>query len=48
MTSLTIEDFTYRSVAGIDGVRLNVAVGGQGPAVVLLHGFPQTWAAPFS
>lgn len=42
MTSLTIDDFTYRSVAGADGVHLNVAVGGQGPAVVLLHGFPQT------
>ncbi|GMA38080.1 MULTISPECIES: alpha/beta fold hydrolase [Dermatophilaceae] len=42
MTNLTIEDFSYRSVAGSDGVRLNVAVGGQGPAVVLLHGFPQT------
>lgn len=42
MTSLAIDDFTYRSVAGADGVRLNVAVGGQGPAVFLLHGFPQT------
>lgn len=42
MSSLTIDDFTYRSVAGADGVHLNVAVGGQGPAVVLLHGFPQT------
>ncbi|MFD7812041.1 alpha/beta fold hydrolase [Streptomyces sp. NPDC059785] len=25
------------------GVELNVAVGGEGPAVVLLHGFPHTW-----
>lgn len=42
MTSFTLEDFTYRSIAGADGVDLNVAVGGRGPAVMLLHGFPQT------
>ncbi|GAB2512345.1 Fluoroacetate dehalogenase [Corynebacterium atrinae] len=42
MTSFTIDDFTYRRIAGADGVHLNVAVGGEGPAVVLLHGFPQT------
>lgn len=42
MTNFTIDDFTYRSIAGDDGVHLNVAVGGQGPAVMLLHGFPQT------
>lgn len=41
MTSFTIDDFTYQSIAG-DGVHLNVALAGQGPAVVLLHGFPQT------
>jgi len=26
-----------------NGVRLNVAIAGDGPAVVLLHGFPHTW-----
>ncbi|WP_409464263.1 alpha/beta fold hydrolase [Amycolatopsis sp. GA6-003] len=26
-----------------NGVRLNVAVAGKGPALVLLHGFPHTW-----
>ncbi|WP_020660092.1 alpha/beta fold hydrolase [Amycolatopsis benzoatilytica] len=26
-----------------NGVRLNVAVAGSGPAVLLLHGFPHTW-----
>ena len=26
-----------------NGVRLNVAVAGTGPALVLLHGFPHTW-----
>lgn len=42
MTGFTIDHFTYRSISGDDGVCLNVAVGGQGPAIVLLHGFPQT------
>ncbi|MFD2079719.1 Pimeloyl-ACP methyl ester carboxylesterase [Actinopolymorpha cephalotaxi] len=43
MTShLTIVGFDYRTLPGADGVGLNVAVGGEGPAVVLLHGFPQT------
>ncbi|GAA3875066.1 alpha/beta fold hydrolase [Streptomyces sedi] len=41
-TSLTIDGFDYRTLPGADGVRLNVAVAGEGPAVVLLHGFPQT------
>ncbi|HEY8984581.1 MAG TPA: alpha/beta hydrolase [Streptomyces sp.] len=26
-----------------NGVQLNVAIAGEGPAVVLLHGFPHTW-----
>jgi haloacetate dehalogenase len=29
-------------IEGADGVMINVAVEGSGPAVVLLHGFPQT------
>jgi haloacetate dehalogenase len=29
-------------IEGADGVVLNVAVSGNGPAIVLLHGFPQT------
>ncbi len=37
-----IQGFEYRTVPGADAVHLNVAVGGNGPAVVLLHGFPQT------
>ncbi|WP_409061068.1 alpha/beta fold hydrolase [Streptomyces sp. SYP-A7185] len=43
-----IENFTYRRVPvteaseGSAGVSLNVAVGGSGPPLVLLHGFPQT------
>lgn len=26
-----------------NGVQLNVAIAGDGPAVLLLHGFPHTW-----
>jgi pimeloyl-ACP methyl ester carboxylesterase len=42
MPTPTIPGFDYRTLPGADGVDLNVAVGGSGPAVVLLHGFPQT------
>jgi haloacetate dehalogenase len=38
----TIPGFAYRRVAVADDVALNVAVGGSGSPVVLLHGFPQT------
>lgn len=41
-TDPTIDGFTYHRLPGADGVDLNVAVAGDGPAVVLLHGFPQT------
>ncbi|XVS62329.1 alpha/beta fold hydrolase [Actinosynnema sp. CA-299493] len=34
--------FTRQRVTVADGVALNVAVGGSGSPVVLLHGFPQT------
>ncbi|WFE66494.1 alpha/beta hydrolase [Micromonospora sp. WMMD714] len=42
MTSTTIPGFDYRHVTVDDDVRLQVAVGGSGRPVVLLHGFPQT------
>lgn len=42
MTVTTIDGFGYRQLSGAGGVRLNVAVGGDGHPVVLLHGFPQT------
>jgi haloacetate dehalogenase len=42
LTSLTIESFTHHRVRAAEGVELDVAVGGDGPPVVLLHGFPQT------
>lgn len=38
----TIDGFEYRRLAGEDGVQLNVAIGGSGDPIVLLHGFPQT------
>lgn len=42
MSAPSIEGFTYQNLPGADGARLNVAHGGQGKPVVLLHGFPQT------
>jgi haloacetate dehalogenase len=41
MTS-AISGFDYQRVAVDHGVTLNVAVGGTGSPIVLLHGFPQT------
>ncbi|MFJ3671103.1 alpha/beta fold hydrolase [Streptomyces sp. NPDC090106] len=37
-----IPGFEYQRVEVADGVELNVAVGGSGSPVVLLHGFPET------
>jgi haloacetate dehalogenase len=39
---MQIPGFTYDRIPGRDGVSLNVAVGGTGSPIVLLHGFPQT------
>lgn len=35
--------FTHR-YADVNGTRLHAVVGGSGPALVLLHGWPTTWA----
>ncbi|SCF10995.1 alpha/beta fold hydrolase [Micromonospora tulbaghiae] len=40
--STAIAGFDYQRVPVAEGVTLNVAVGGTGSPVVLLHGFPQT------
>ncbi|MEV7605685.1 alpha/beta hydrolase [Paenarthrobacter sp. NPDC089322] len=42
MTLTLLPEATYHRVPVAAGVELNVAVAGSGPAVVLLHGFPQT------
>jgi haloacetate dehalogenase len=42
MSEPVIPGFADRTVSGHDGVALRVAVGGAGPPIVLLHGFPQT------
>ena len=39
---IIIPGFETRPIGVADGVELNAAVGGHGPALVLLHGFPQT------
>jgi pimeloyl-ACP methyl ester carboxylesterase len=38
----TIAGFETRSIGVADGVELHAEVGGAGPAIVLLHGFPET------
>jgi pimeloyl-ACP methyl ester carboxylesterase len=35
-------DVSHRMIQG-DGVQLHVAIAGDGPCVVLLHGFPEDW-----
>lgn len=40
---ITIAGFETRSIGVAEGVELNAAVGGEGPALVLLHGFPETY-----
>ena len=39
--SLLPEGFAYQDV-DVDGVRIHCAVGGDGPPLLLLHGYPQT------
>jgi pimeloyl-ACP methyl ester carboxylesterase len=39
---MKINGFGYQRVSGVGGVSLNVAIGGSGPPIVPLHGFPQT------
>lgn len=39
---MKFDGFEEHQVSGADGVRINVAAGGEGSPIVLLHGFPQT------
>jgi pimeloyl-ACP methyl ester carboxylesterase len=46
MTQLSASEISggfSEKAARVNGVTLNYAIGGAGPAVVLLHGYPQTW-----
>jgi pimeloyl-ACP methyl ester carboxylesterase len=38
----TLDGFRHRSVQA-NGINVHAVIGGEGPALVLLHGFPQTW-----
>src|SRR5579875_750802 len=42
MTSGMFEGFQRRRLPGADGVEINAVVGGSGPPLLLLHGYPQT------
>lgn len=39
----TPDEFRHVMKDVADGVRLHAVIGGSGPALVLLHGWPQTW-----
>ena len=39
-----LDGFTHR-FSEVNGTRLHCVVGGLGPAVMLLHGFPYSWEA---
>ncbi|WP_032404606.1 alpha/beta fold hydrolase [Rhodococcoides fascians] len=42
MTDMKIDDFDYTMIPVDEEIESSVAVAGSGPALVLLHGFPQT------
>jgi len=42
-TVAELEGFTHR-YAEVNGTRIHYVIGGHGPAIILLHGFPFTWA----
>ncbi|WP_205826875.1 alpha/beta fold hydrolase [Mesorhizobium zhangyense] len=37
------EEVTFRNVVGRNGIRLRLAVAGEGPLVLMVHGFPESW-----
>jgi pimeloyl-ACP methyl ester carboxylesterase len=42
--STTLDGFCHRMLR-VGGVNIHAVIGGDGPPLVLLHGFPQTWWA---
>ncbi len=41
--AVTEADIRFETVSGVGGVPLRVAVMGEGPLVVFVHGFPESW-----
>src|SRR5688500_16425168 len=42
--SFEIDNVTFsHHMASVNGIQLHYVIGGKGDAVVLLHGWPQTW-----
>ncbi len=41
---MNVEGFAHRIVL-VGDVKMHAVIGGNGPALVLIHGFPQTWWA---
>jgi pimeloyl-ACP methyl ester carboxylesterase len=45
MTISAILNGFHHRVISVGDVKIHAVIGGDGPPVVLLHGFPQTWSA---
>ncbi|MFC0431815.1 alpha/beta fold hydrolase [Kutzneria buriramensis] len=43
LTASTTPDGFVEKTIQVNGITVNYAIGGGGPAVVLLHGYPETW-----
>src|SRR6185312_15100912 len=43
-TSFQIGNMTFfHHLAPVNGIQLHYVIGGHGPPIVLLHGYPETW-----
>ena len=43
-TTFQINNVTFsHRMASVNGIQLHYVIGGHGPPVVLIHGFPETW-----